>query len=205
MFDYGAFKFQDHDLEKSVHTAIGEFVVNFELMTAGMKFILKAILKDDGLNTIKYFDILTHDATAKPLLDYLKAFVWENKKGVHDFIGREKFKNLCNEIEQCFALRNDVLHAHWYVTISGGDLVIRDGDLVIEDGDFASEPLELGLKAKKQKVKKEGLSDAFEKNDNDLLEKLKQDAKKFKTITGNLNFLHLQISEYLLHTPQQTE
>lgn len=202
MFDYNAFRNQDQDLEKSVHTAIGEFVVNFELMTAGMKFVIKAILKDDGLTTLKYFDILTFDATAKPLLDYLKGIVKENNKGILDFIGEAKFNNLCRDIEQAYAIRNDVVHAHWYVTISGGDLLIRDGDFVIEDGDIASEPLELGLKAKKHKIRKEGLSDAFEKYDNDLLEKLKQDAHKFKTIAGNLNFLSMQIDQYLSKRPK---
>ncbi len=155
--------------EIKIFRLIGEFVYSFEKMLSAVKYYIVEYCKTRGLRDDVLIEILLHDSTAKPLLEYFKAIV------LHDFSSKptstsdlEDYKELWKDIDSAISLRNDIVHAYWYT-----DFRYSDDEKTI-----------FQIKASKKKVRSTGLQDVMGTFDASKIKQLKESILENYRITN---------------------
>jgi hypothetical protein len=117
----------DHDK----YEAIGRFVQAFELIVDHARIACKSLLRREGYRekTDTLLDIIFHhhSLTARPLFDIMR---FMTAQVVHDPVNEFKtqdrdlvlslLKHLANSMQELVNVRNNVIHATWYIGISPG-------------------------------------------------------------------------------------
>lgn len=106
---------------KEFTSSYGEFAFNFEAVCLKMKSIIEAIFLANGLKEeTKFVKILLHDSTAFPLLNYLKASIFEHYKVdlENNKPLQRKISIIFNKLLECIELRNNLIHSYWGIGYS---------------------------------------------------------------------------------------
>lgn len=166
------------NIHRKTFECIGQFVVVFENMVENMRYLLSRTLRNNGLKKNDLFDILISDATAAPLLSYLKAFIKSQyPEEMKDTSNSEFISKLSKDIIASITLRNDIVHAHWYFAIES-----------VSDTEF-----EYTLNATRNRLRAHQIENVHEDMSEAKLEEIKQDIIKINSISERLVLLSFNL------------
>jgi len=109
--------------EEQLYAEIGRFVVEFEGLLKFIKDAIQDYFKDEGLYDTIPIEMLMHDSTSAPLAKYFQAISLhyldkkhsDKKRGDIELV--KKFVNsIHSKLIQAGELRNDIVHASWYLS-----------------------------------------------------------------------------------------
>ncbi len=98
-------------------SSVGFFLLRFERCMELMRSIITEILKKNGLEESRYADILLFDATAKNILDYYRAIMFEHCHKRPDWKMILEFNDLIkNRMMNASRIRNTIMHADFNIS-----------------------------------------------------------------------------------------
>lgn len=103
------FKSQSNEL----HSAIGEFIVEFEQVCQAICNNIIFILHKDGLRNQKLAHVILAGLTADPLRSMLQSLILEVRE--LDEYETKIIKNIFKRFKELSEKRNDIVHSTWYI------------------------------------------------------------------------------------------
>lgn len=161
-------------LERKTFESIGEYIYTFENLLKFIKEFIELALKRQGLNDERLGQILTFDSSANSILNYYKGFLLHlYSEDLKDKKTMQFLVNHCKRILEAVNYRNDVAHAHWFVTID------YDG----------SEEYVISVNAEKNNITKDGFRNKFESFNESQLDEMKERSKNNYTIVREVSLI----------------
>lgn len=175
------------DLSKErqkAYTAVGEYIIHFEMMLKVIRGFLKECAAIKGkLKKDRIMDIMMHDSTASNLLQYFKAFIYELfPKQMKQEDVRKYIHQIFKEVEAAYQKRNDIAHASYKYGFYDDD---KDD---IKD-------IKIVMIAEKFKVYKDGLQDKYHKDKDGVIDftDLRNETRQLMELTEKIDTMTIQI------------
>lgn len=115
--DVMTFHKEEEAKQSGLLSSVGFFLLRFERCMELMRSIITEILKKNGLEESRYAEILLFDATAKNILDYYRAIMFEHCHKRSDWTMILEFNDMIkNRMMNASRIRNTIMHADFNIS-----------------------------------------------------------------------------------------